>query len=199
MERRSNVNNTELPDIDPQIHRESLAPKKGRVRKFLDGLFNGLANLDSIIFLALLAVVLIGLVLRYFLKIPNPYGDILARNLMVFSLLLGFSIACNKRSHLGVEVVWHLIPPAASYILQYISKIVTIFMFGVVALSSFSLTIQTYLGGAWLSGTTLPRWIMYAVMAIGFVFCVVAEIYLFWKLFVVKIDVDDDEEDLPLA
>src|SRR5262245_40880464 len=84
---------------------------------FMPKLFVRLADraveaLAVLMTLALLAVVILGVVSRA-MNDPFVWTDELARYLMVWAALLGWSIASRRRSHIRITLIMDLLPQAA--------------------------------------------------------------------------------------
>jgi TRAP-type transport system small permease protein len=65
---------------------------------------------------ALLAVVLVldvwlGVTVRYLIPLPITFMEELARYLMIWMALLAVSCGISRREHIGVLILWEMLPP----------------------------------------------------------------------------------------
>jgi len=116
--------------------------------RLADRAVEGLAVLMT---LALLTVVVLGVVSRAF-NDPFVWTDELARYLMVWVALLGWSIAARRRSHIRITLVMDLLRPSARRWLEVLMQI-CVAVFGVL-LARDGLTL---VGRNWdIEATSMP-------------------------------------------
>jgi TRAP-type C4-dicarboxylate transport system permease small subunit len=135
-----------------------------------------LGALCVVIFTALVADVLWGVVTRYVLGNQASWTEELARLLLVWLSLVGGALAYLENSHLGVDLVTRLLDPAARRFVAGLNHLLVL---------GFALGVMVYGGGAlfverWQSGQTmsalpiLKAWFYLAVPVSGALIAVFA-------------------------
>jgi len=80
----------------------------------------------AILMFTMTITVLLGVIFRYFLKMPFPWSEELARYLMIWIGFLGSSIALRRGTHVGVKFFINVMPKKVSNYLILASKIIII-------------------------------------------------------------------------
>lgn len=95
--------------------------------KTLNAFLNKLEEHAAVIcFAAMCIVVLVAVFLRYVVEYPFPWGEELARYLMIWGIFFGISIGTRERAHLGVEAFIGLLPTKPRKVVLIISQIIVI-------------------------------------------------------------------------
>ena len=139
-------------------------------------------------------VVVLGIVLRL-IKVPNPYGEELSKYLMILAVYCGSAMCVRKRKHLGISFFVEVLPSTISKMI----KILVDFLVCVGYTWISVLATQYALTGIRLPQLSpamrMPIWIMYAIVAIGFILCAIHSISLFWSDYLTKthpLDINDE-------
>lgn len=90
-------------------------------------------------FAAMCIVVLIAVFLRYVVQYPFPWGEEIARYLMIWGIFFGISIGTRQKAHLGVEAFVNLLPAILRKAVLIISQIIIICAFFWLAVLSVNL------------------------------------------------------------
>ncbi|NRB76177.1 MAG: TRAP transporter small permease [Verrucomicrobiales bacterium] len=154
-----------------------------------------LQKLLVVIFAALVADVLWGVLSRYLLGGQASWSEELARLLMVWLALLGAALVCREQRHLGLDVVMRSLPPEA----QRFGSLL-----GYAAILSFAAVVMTW--GGWQlvsqrfsSGQTLPAlgiakaWFYVALPVSGGLISLFM-LEAFWRQ-MISSDSDSEEEE----
>ena len=92
----------------------------------LDRIFIKIESTICVIsFLAMVAVVVWSVLCRYFLEIKFIYAEELTRNLTVYAIFFGTSLAVKEKAHVGVEAFVNLLPESGRKNLQIVTDILT--------------------------------------------------------------------------
>jgi len=95
--------------MDQNIQNRNLEPTTKVQYSALQRCDNILSAAESwitvICFALMCLIVIIGIIMRFILKTPNPYGEEASRYLMVCGIFIGVSIGVRQRAHLGVTVI----------------------------------------------------------------------------------------------
>jgi TRAP-type C4-dicarboxylate transport system permease small subunit len=123
---------------------------------------------STVAMLAAACVLTLGVLLRYFLKIPTDWQDETAVFLIVGSIFMCGAYVQSYRGHVGIEAVAAVLPESVNRVRR---KLVDIGSFGFCAF--FSWKSWTLLFEALHEGQTTsssfapPLWIPYGLMAVG--------------------------------
>ena len=135
-------------------------------------------------FVLMCAFVIIGIVMRFILKIPNMYGEEASRYLMVCGVFIGVSIGVRKKAHLGMTTLVDMLPVKISKIIYIIGSIITICGYTVLAWYAWKFVELTYGFKQTSAAMTLPMWIVYFTIMIGLILSAFRSIIVFWSDFI---------------
>lgn len=121
-----------------------------------------------IAFSAMCLVVLWAVICRFILHIPFPFGEELARYLMVYGIFFGVSIGVRRGSHLGVEVLTSFMPSKPAHIIDIISQLLSLILYVALFYFSVLLTQNIYQNGQTSAAMHIPMWLAYLALPIGF-------------------------------
>jgi C4-dicarboxylate transporter DctQ subunit len=130
--------------------------------------------------------ILIGVIMRFLLKMPNMWGEEISRYLMVLGVYLGVACGCRSRSHLAVEGLVAVLPKKLNWAIRLFCKVVIILAFGFFTVLIFKLGFTQFKMGQTSPAMRLPMWIVYAGLVFCFLCACLTEILLFLNDFVVK-------------
>lgn len=117
-----------------------------------------------IVFSIMCLVVLWAVLCRRFFKIPFPYGEELARYLMVYAIFVGV----RKNSHLGVEVLTSFLPKGAAHLVDIVAQLLSLALYIAFFYFSVLLTQNIYQNGQTSAAMHIPMWLAYLALPIGF-------------------------------
>lgn len=157
-------------------------------------------ELEDIIMLAaysaMTIIVILGIVLRFILKIPNPYGEELSKYLMIVAVYFGSAMCVRKRKHLGISFFVDSLPKRAGNAIRGLADLLVC----IVYLWLSVLAIQYAITGIRIPQLSpamrMPIWIMYGVVALGFCLSTIHAISLFWSDYLTKshpLNINDKE------
>lgn len=138
------------------------------MKKFLNLVLGAQSWVSMLCFVLMSVFVLAGVVMRFLLQIPFSWGEEISRYLMVVAITLGIGMGVRDKAHLGVAMVVDTVPPRVSRVMKIIACIINIFGYLFLAYVSYEFTAMNHEFGQESPALTLPMWIMYAVMLIGF-------------------------------
>lgn len=146
------------------------------------------ARLEEVFLVVLLTVAVIivamQVITRYWLKMPLPWSEELARYLFIWMTWVGASFAAKERKHINIDVIFHLLPKAGQKACTVISTAIWLFFLMVMIKISMQLTVSVYGGGQIAVGCGVPMWIPYAAIPTGMIlmlFRVLQNCYLDFK------------------
>jgi TRAP-type C4-dicarboxylate transport system permease small subunit len=121
--------------------------------------------------LALLAsagVLTLGVVLRYFLKVPTDWQDETAVFLIVGSIFMCGAYVQSYRGHVGIEAVAAVLPAGVNRVRRILVDIASLGFCAFFAWKSWTLLAEAIHEGQVTASTFAPPlWIPYGLMAIG--------------------------------
>jgi TRAP-type C4-dicarboxylate transport system permease small subunit len=114
---------------------------------------------------AMTATVLLGVCFRYILKAPLPWGEELARYLMIWSASLGASVAFREGSHVGVTLIMDQFHGKTGIALTKASQFIVILFMTVVMIEGFVLVLK--LRGQTSTAMEIPMAWAYLAIPVG--------------------------------
>lgn len=124
----------------------------------------------SLCMAGMVVTVLVGIVLRFILKIPNAYGEEISRYLMIAVIFIGIAMAARERAHLGIDSLVNALPPKGGKALRVFTDILSCFLYGFLTVESYrfcSLAMQYNQKSP--SMTFLPMYLVYGLLLVGFI------------------------------
>lgn len=129
---------------------------------------------------AMTATVLLGVCFRYILKAPLPWGEELARYLMIWSASLGASVAFREGSHVGVTMIMDRFHGTTGTALTKVAQSIVILFMGIVTIEGFALVLK--LRGQTSTAMEIPMAWAYLAIPVGcFLILMEALIMTFFK------------------
>lgn len=165
---------------------ENISSVEKAVLMFDKGLYAFERTVSLICLIAMIVMVLYGIVMRFLLRLPNPYGEELSRYLMIYFVYLGVSINIRTHGHLAVEMIVDYLPESLQKICRILSDLITIIAFGVLTILAWNL-IQNMLRIVQKSTQMrIPMWIVYISLLVGFGLSTIRAIIMFWNDYISK-------------
>ena len=137
--------------------------------KTLDKIVSKVEELIAVIGLSAMTVItLVAVFFRYVLQSPIIWSEEAARYLMVWSTMLGISIATRQKAHLGIDIFVSMAPKKLQRALEIFSTLMMIVMF--VFLTGISIVfIQSAIRTGNVSPMLrIPFYIIYLALPLGF-------------------------------
>lgn len=134
-------------------------------RRFLAEIgFEGIIGIALVI--AILVVMGLGVFFRYVLNDSLPWSEELARYGLVYVTFLGCATAVRRRSHIRVNLLEEMLPPAWARRLRVLQDLLTLGFMAYLTVKAFE--ILDILGHARSAAMQLPISYVYAAIVIGF-------------------------------
>lgn len=153
------------------------------VDKYLDKLE---MTIEMLAFWGMLVIVLISIVLRYVLKVPNKAGEEIARYLLVTVVFVGISMCMRVKGHMGVTIFVDHLPNRLRNAVRCFADLLTTATVFAVSVFACRYTIAGTKHPQISVATGLPMYVMYGVMAFGFSISTVRLAMLFWNDYISK-------------
>lgn len=138
----------------------------------VDHLFDKIEEYVCFITLVVMSVaVLMQIVNRSFLGRPFPYGEELARYMMVWATMFGTSAGVKIGAHVGVDALILVIPPKTRTLITLATSLVALAFFVFVGYLSIEIVIGIQETGQVSPALNLPMWLAYLALPLGFALC----------------------------
>jgi TRAP-type C4-dicarboxylate transport system permease small subunit len=139
-----------------------------RLTRLMTRINDWIMAVSTVAMLAAACVLTLGVLLRYFLKVPTDWQDETAVFLIVGSIFMCGAYVQSYRGHVGIEAVAAILPEAVNRVRR---KLVDIASFGFCAFfswKSWTLLVEALREGQTTSSSFAPPlWIPYGLMAAG--------------------------------
>lgn len=156
-----------------------------KITKFMRALDLVLSKIENVITVSFLVImttaILVGVVMRFILKIPNMYGEEISRYSMIVVAFVGISVGVRQRAHLGIDGVVSNLPAAAAKILKIIAQLVSIFAYGLFTFQTFLFVEQSRKMQQVSPSMRLPMWVVYCILLVGFLLSFIRSLMVFWN------------------
>ena len=181
-----------------------MRPKR-KLYQFLAGLDKVIdvfqRNIAIIAFGVMTITILVGIVMRFLLKIPNLWGEEVSRYSMIVGVFFAVGLGVRYKEHMRIDMLLNHFPTRIARAVEFFSRIVELVAYIVFAKYSFDYikTIASF--GQKSPSLQLPMWVMYSVLLIGFVLAAVEVLLTTWNDFIAKEKFLDYEvgEDFPAS
>lgn len=138
----------------------------------LDHVFDKLEEYICFVTLAIMSIaVLWQIINRSFLGRPFPYGEELARYMMVWATMFGTSAGVKIGAHIGVDALLLVLPPKARVTVTLITSFVALAFFAFVGYLSVTIVIGIQETGQISPALQMPMWFAYLALPVGFALC----------------------------
>jgi C4-dicarboxylate transporter DctQ subunit len=115
--------------------------------------------------------VLLQIINRSFLGRPFPYGEELARYMMVWATMFGTSAGLKIGAHVGVDALVQIIPPKSRFFVTFATSLAALAFFAFVGYLSIAIVLDIRETGQISPALQLPMWIAYLALPTGFILC----------------------------
>ncbi len=151
--------------------KESLSTGNGvlaRLTRLLDQVNEKIMLVATLAMLASAGVLTLGVLLRYFLKVPTDWQDETAVFLIVGSIFMCGAYVQSYRGHVGIEAVAAVLPEAVNRVRRLVVDIASLAFCSFFSGKSWTLLAEAIHEGQCTSSTFAPPlWIPYGLMAVG--------------------------------
>lgn len=137
--------------------------------KTLDKIVSKVEELIAVVGLSAMTVItLVAVFFRYVLGSPIIWSEEAARYLMVWSTMLGISIATRQKAHLGIDIFVSMAPKKIQRGLEIFSTLMMIVMFVFLAIISIVFIQSAHRTGNVSPMLRIPFYIIYIALPLGF-------------------------------
>ena len=149
------------------------------IKKF-DALLSKFENIISAMcFMFMSTFVLMGIVMRFILRIPNQFGEEASRYLMICGIFLGISMGVRKKSHLGIQVFVEKFPAKISKALKVLASLITISSFFIFAYIAYLFVMIQHRFGQTSPAMNIPMYIVYSTILVALCLSLIRAIMVF--------------------
>ena len=137
--------------------------------KTLDKIVSKVEELIAVIGLSAMTVItLVAVFFRYVLQSPIIWSEEAARYLMVWSTMLGISIATRQKAHLGIDIFVSMAPKKLQRALEIFSTLMMIVMLVFLTIISIVFIQSAIRTGNVSPMLRIPFYIIYLALPLGF-------------------------------
>ena len=137
--------------------------------KTLDKIVSKVEELIAVVGLSVMTVItLVAVFFRYVLQSPIIWSEEAARYLMVWSTMLGISIATRQKAHLGIDIFVSMAPKKLQRALEIFSTLMMIVMFVFLTIISIVFIQSAIRTGNVSPMLRIPFYIIYLALPLGF-------------------------------
>ena len=138
-------------------------------------------NVAVFCFFAMSVIVLVAVFLRYVVQYPFPWGEELARYLMIWAVFLGISIGTRRKAHLGVEAFVKMTPERVQRVVLFIAQVIVLASYAILAGLSIYLTLTIRENGQVTPQLRIPMYLIYSALPVGFTLSSIRAAQVLWK------------------
>ena len=114
------------------------------MKKVFEYLEKNLEEILMVILLAIIAcVILLNVIMRYVFKQALPWPEELARYCYVYSGMLSAGYCLRRNVNFRVDLLYKVFPKPVQIVIEYIGKLLTLFLYAFMAYASFDLIAKT--------------------------------------------------------
>jgi C4-dicarboxylate transporter DctQ subunit len=151
-----------------------------RIIRKCDVIISKIENIISAMcFMFMSIFVLIGIVMRFILRIPNQFGEEASRYLMICGIFLGISMGVRKKAHLGIQVFVEKLPAKISKIVKISASLITISSFFIFAYVAYLFVLIQHRFGQTSPAMNIPMYIVYSTILLGLCLSLIRSIMVF--------------------
>lgn len=136
--------------------------------------------------------VLVGVVMRFAIREPNPYGEEISRYAMILSVFLGIGMVERNNGNIKVDILANALPLKARAVVIIVARFIAVASYVFMAVVAWQYVARISETSQVSTCLRIPMYIVYAFMFIGFAFAAFYSFVDFWKTF---IDKQEEEEE----
>lgn len=118
--------------------------------------------------LAMATILFAQVIMRYFLRSPFVWSDELARYMLVWSAIIGVSLAVRERRHICVDFLPLVLGEKSYRIFAIISHLSVLVFSWLMISASIPLMQRLAMMGQSSPALGIPMWVVYAAIPVGF-------------------------------
>ena len=138
-------------------------------------------TVSALALLGMTVSVLLAIVMRYVLKIPNISGEEISRYLLVTIIFIGISMCVRTRSHMGVTIFVDKLPAGLRRVVMILADIITTATLIFISVLGWQYVVTSLARPQFSVTTGIPMAVIYAVMALGLTLSALRSAMLFWS------------------
>lgn len=165
-----------------------------------EGMLKLLNRIESAIAMAafsfMLIDVLAGVVMRYVLQVPFPWGEEAARYLMVTGIMGGIGIGVKEGAHLNVELFRSFLPKAPQKAVTFLADCITLACFVFLVYVSYIFISMNKSFGQLTAALNIPIYYIYYILIVGFIISTIEHIVIMYRKYVLGVT-DTGSGELP--
>jgi C4-dicarboxylate transporter DctQ subunit len=145
-------------------------------------------------FSLMLIDVLAGVVMRYLLQVPFPWGEEMARYLMVLGIMSGIGIGIREGAHLNVDIFRSMLPTIPRAVVTLFADILTLttYIF-LIIISQWFISLNKSFGQV-TAALNIPIYYIYYILLLGFLLAAVEHLYAMYNRFICRRGVNQGNE-----
>lgn len=171
------------------------------MKRTLNTLFRGVEIMMAVFLAAMVLLVFLNVILRYFFETGLAWSEEVARLCFIYLVYLGAVAAFRDNRHLGMNTLLNRVPKHARTVLYATVQIIILWVMVLLTLGSWDLAVQN-LDDRWVA-TQYPKFLIHGIGVVtGTAISLIALANLY-RLFVMKLTVgqlleipDDPADDL---
>jgi len=161
----SSAANLETNGGQPHIPDNTLLARFGRLMTLVN---DKIMVVSTLALLASACVLTLGVILRYFLKVPTDWQDETSVFLIVGSIFMCGAYVQSYRGHVGIEAVAAVLPARVNRVRRLLVDLASLGFCAFFSWKSWTLLVEAVHEGQVTSSTFAPPlWIPYGLMATG--------------------------------
>ncbi len=157
----------------------------------------------AILLAAMTLLVFVEVVLRFGFGTGLMWAQELTLHLSAWMVLFGASYGIKVGSHIGVDALVKILPPAARKVVSVVAILACIAYCGLFAKGAWVYLSKIYSIGIEMEDMPIPKWIAHSILFIGMILIAIRLIILLVNIFTGKADgfhmVDEAKESMHLA
>lgn len=131
--------------------------------------------------LLVMAVVLFAqVIMRYFLRSPFVWSEELARYILVWTAIIGVSLAVRERRHISVDFLPVVLGDRSLKVFSLLSHIGVLAFSIIIIFASVPLIQRLQMIGQTSPALGIPMWMIYAAMPVGFALTAIRTLQALW-------------------
>lgn len=156
-----------------------------------------LKNVSIVAFGVMTVTILIGIFMRFILKVPNLYGEEISRYSMVVGIFFATGLAVRDNAHMKIDILITRLPKVPSRIIEFIARVVESYAYILFSTLCMRFVIQTIKYTQYSPSLKIQMWLMYMVLFLGFAFSGLESLLMLWNDFISRSKpLSYDEENL---
>lgn len=135
---------------------------------------------NVILLLSATGIIFVNVILRYFFSASTTWAEEVTRYLIVYVSFVGGSIGVRQGEHVGIDLIYQLVPETVKRILSSIMYLVAMLFTAILAYYGWRITYFTFATGQISPTIMIPIWIVYLSMPAGSLLMSIRFLQKFW-------------------